>query len=70
MRYAFSLRWLKFAFIAIIGWLIVAVLITKGLDAIGRPEWRPMLFVALLPFAIWYWRRYARDRAEFDKHRG
>ena len=69
MSYGLSLRWLKFAFIAGIGWLIVSIPILLGLVAIGHPEWLAVTLIAFIPFAVWYFRRYARDKKEFEAGR-
>ncbi len=67
MRYSSSFRWAKFALLALLGTLLTGLALILiffwvwGLDAF------PWAFLpAYAPWAIWYLRRTARDRVEFE----
>ena len=69
VRYALSFRWMIFAFIAMLGWLAVSIPILWVMALVGRPQFQPLLLIVIVPFAIWYLRRFARDKKEFDASR-
>ena len=71
MKYALSFRWVKFAGIAMMATLVLAIPIIGALIAIGRPDLTAFaVFAAYAPCAIWYLRRYIRDKKEFDASQG
>lgn len=71
MSYAFSFRWVKFAFIAMLVALVPAMPLIGVVAALGRPELTPFaFFAAFFPCAIWYLRRFNRDKKEFDARQG
>ena len=71
MKYALSFRWVKFAFIAMFGALVLAFPIMGVVGALGRPDLAPFaFFAAYVPCAIWYLVRFNRDKKEFDARRG
>ena len=70
MKYWLTFRWMTFALIAMLGTLATALLLTMVLAWAGYRQATPFLFFgAFIPFAIWYLRRTARDRAEFEARR-
>ena len=67
MRYSSSFRWLKFAVVAVFGSFAVGLLLAIGLARLGRPDTEfGVCLLTFIPFAIWYLRRTARDRAEYE----
>lgn len=67
MTYSLTFRWLKFALVAMLGTLATAILLTTVLSWAGYRPGAPFVFFgAFIPFAIWYLRRTARDRTEFE----
>lgn len=71
MRYAFSFRWVQFAFIALMATFILSIPLIGVLVAIGRPDLTIIaFFAAYIPCAIWYLRRASRDKKEFDASQG
>lgn len=65
VRYVFSFRSVKFAALALLGWMAVPLPLAAILVAVGLPQAIPATVIAFLPFEIWYVRRANRDRAEF-----
>lgn len=65
VRYVFSFRWVKFAALALLGWIAVQLPLVVILVAVGLPQAIPATVIAFVPFGIWYVRRGNRDRAEF-----
>lgn len=71
MRYSLSFRWLKFAMVAVLGSVVTMLVLGLVLRMVGVPQESPMVFLAVFaPFAIWYLRRAARDRREFEAGQG
>lgn len=58
-----------FAFIGILGWLAVSIPMLWVMVLVGHPQFLPLLLIAFIPFAIWYLRRFARDKKAFDARR-
>ncbi len=71
VRYSSSFRWLKFAVVAVFGSLAVGSLLALALAGLGYPDMElGACLLTFIPFAIWYLRRTARDRAEFEAGQG
>ena len=70
MSYGLSFRWMKFALIAMVGTLAVSLPVMVIVSWTGFSEiWPLAFFLIFIPSAIWYRRRTARDRAEFEADR-